>query len=178
MWCRRLTPRPRGRRSTPGRSMPSCWSRMGRSWVLGGLIDDKIDESAQKVPVLGDVPVLGNLFRYRNTSKLKRNLMVFLHPRILRDTAQGTLHTSDKYRLHPRATASGARQGHVAVARRPATGVKAQGRSEPKAPFSTRSPQPRPVEEPPVALERSPAPSAHRAPPPAAGTPEPGFGDK
>jgi general secretion pathway protein D len=69
----------------------------GQVLVLGGLIDDKLDESAQKVPLLGDVPLLGNLFRYRNTSKLKRNLMIFLHPVILRDPAQGTLHTSDKY---------------------------------------------------------------------------------
>lgn len=69
----------------------------GQVLVLGGLIDDKLDESAQKVPLLGDVPLLGNLFRYRNTTKLKRNLMVFLHPVILRDPTQGTLHTSDKY---------------------------------------------------------------------------------
>ena len=69
----------------------------GQVLVLGGLIDDKLDESAQKVPLLGDVPLLGNLFRYRSTSKLKRNLMVFLHPVILRDPSQGTLHTSDKY---------------------------------------------------------------------------------
>ncbi|MDS4069934.1 MAG: type II secretion system secretin GspD, partial [Candidatus Competibacter sp.] len=69
----------------------------GQVLVLGGLIDDKLDESALKVPLLGDVPLLGNLFRYRGTSKLKRNLMVFLHPVILRDPAQGTLYTSDKY---------------------------------------------------------------------------------
>jgi general secretion pathway protein D len=69
----------------------------GQVLVLGGLIDDKLDESAQKVPLLGDIPLLGNLFRYRSTSKLKRNLMVFLHPVILRDPAQGTLSTSDKY---------------------------------------------------------------------------------
>lgn len=69
----------------------------GQILVLGGLIDDKIDESAQKVPLLGDIPLLGNLFRYRNTSKLKRNLMVFLHPVILREPGQGALHTSDKY---------------------------------------------------------------------------------
>jgi general secretion pathway protein D len=69
----------------------------GQVLVLGGLIDDKLDESAQKVPLLGDVPLLGNLFRYRSTSKLKRNLMVFLHPVILRDPSQGTLATSDKY---------------------------------------------------------------------------------
>ena len=69
----------------------------GQVLVLGGLIDDNLTESAQKVPLLGDVPLLGNLFRYRSTSKLKRNLMVFLHPVILRDPSQGTLHTSDKY---------------------------------------------------------------------------------
>jgi len=69
----------------------------GQILVLGGLIDDKIDETASKVPLLGDVPVLGNLFRYRNTSKLRRNLMVFLHPVILREPAQATLYTNDKY---------------------------------------------------------------------------------
>ncbi|MBK8183817.1 MAG: type II secretion system secretin GspD [Candidatus Competibacteraceae bacterium] len=69
----------------------------GQVLVLGGLIDDNHNESAQKVPVLGDVPLMGNLFRYRNTTKLKRNLMVFLHPVILRDAAQTSLHTSDKY---------------------------------------------------------------------------------
>jgi len=69
----------------------------GQILVLGGLIDESLNESAQKVPVLGDVPLLGNLFRYRDTSRLKRNLMVFLHPVILRDPAQSTLYTSDKY---------------------------------------------------------------------------------
>jgi len=69
----------------------------GQILVLGGLIDDKVDETASKVPLLGDVPVLGNLFRYRNTTKLRRNLMVFLHPVILREPAQATLHTNDKY---------------------------------------------------------------------------------
>ena len=69
----------------------------GQVLVLGGLIDENLNENAQKVPFLGDVPLLGNLFRYRGTTKLKRNLMVFLHPVILRDPAQGTLHTNDKY---------------------------------------------------------------------------------
>lgn len=69
----------------------------GQILVLGGLIDDQLTETAQKVPLLGDIPLLGNLFRYRNTSKLKRNLMVFLHPVILRDPAQGNLYTSSKY---------------------------------------------------------------------------------
>lgn len=69
----------------------------GQILVLGGLIDDQLSESAQKVPLLGDVPLLGNLFRYRNTTKLRRNLMVFLHPVILREPAQASLYTSDKY---------------------------------------------------------------------------------
>jgi general secretion pathway protein D len=69
----------------------------GQILVLGGLIDDQLSESAQKVPLLGDVPLLGNLFRYRNTNKLRRNLMVFLHPVILREPAQATFYTSDKY---------------------------------------------------------------------------------
>ena len=69
----------------------------GQVLVLGGLIEDNHTESASKVPVLGDVPVLGNMFRYRNTSKKKTNLMVFLHPVILRDPSLGTLYTNDKY---------------------------------------------------------------------------------
>jgi len=69
----------------------------GQVLVLGGLIDENLNENAQKVPLLGDIPLLGNLFRYRGTTKLKRNLMVFLHPIILRDATQGTLYTNDKY---------------------------------------------------------------------------------
>jgi general secretion pathway protein D len=69
----------------------------GQVLVLGGLISDDLSESAAKVPFLGDIPLLGNLFRYRGTKKIKRNLMVFLHPVILRDPNQGTLHTNDKY---------------------------------------------------------------------------------
>lgn len=69
----------------------------GQILVLGGLIDDNLSESAQKVPGLGDIPVVGNLFRYRQTSKSKRNLMVFLHPTIMRDSAEGSLRTNDKY---------------------------------------------------------------------------------
>ena len=69
----------------------------GQILVLGGLIGDQLDQSQQKVPLLGDIPYLGELFRYRSGSKTKKNLMVFLHPIILRDGLQGTLATSDKY---------------------------------------------------------------------------------
>ena len=69
----------------------------GQVLVLGGLIDNGLSETVQKVPGLGDVPLVGNLFRYRNTSRTKRNLMIFLHPVILRDSNSGTLRTNDKY---------------------------------------------------------------------------------
>jgi len=69
----------------------------GQILVLGGLIDSDLSETVQKVPGLGDMPLVGNLFRYRNTSRAKRNLMIFLHPVILRDSTTGTMRTNDKY---------------------------------------------------------------------------------
>lgn len=53
--------------------------------VLGGLIDDDIQQSSQKVPILGDIPILGHAFKSERTQKIKRNLMVFIHPRVLKD---------------------------------------------------------------------------------------------
>ena len=69
----------------------------GQILVLGGLIEDQLSETEQKVPGLGDIPLVGELFRSRSTSSTKRNLMVFLHPVILRDALQGSLSTNDKY---------------------------------------------------------------------------------
>ena len=46
--------------------------------VLGGLIDEDIQEVERKVPGLGDIPVFGNLFKSTSKSKVKRNLVVFL----------------------------------------------------------------------------------------------------
>ncbi|HVT33042.1 MAG TPA: type II secretion system secretin GspD [Rhodanobacteraceae bacterium] len=65
--------------------------------VLGGLIDNQQKDNDQKVPVLGDIPLLGNLFRYRTNSRSKTDLMVFLHPRILRDAATEASVSSEKY---------------------------------------------------------------------------------
>ncbi len=65
--------------------------------VLGGLISDEVRNSVSKVPALGDIPVLGNLFRYRNSTRLRRNLMVFLRPTILRDAFLEQAVSSDKY---------------------------------------------------------------------------------
>ena len=53
--------------------------------VLGGLIDDSVQETIKKVPVLGDIPLIKNLFRTKKRTRVKRNLMIFIHPQILRD---------------------------------------------------------------------------------------------
>jgi general secretion pathway protein D len=65
--------------------------------VLGGLIEDQVRESEQKVPLLGDIPYLGALFRSKSVNRRKVNLMVFLHPVILRDNATADSYTADKY---------------------------------------------------------------------------------
>jgi general secretion pathway protein D len=56
--------------------------------VLGGLIDEDVQESVSKVPLLGDIPILGHLFKSTSTSKRKRNLMVFIRPTIVRDSTR------------------------------------------------------------------------------------------
>lgn len=69
----------------------------GEVIVLGGLIDDQLIHSEQRVPILGSIPVLGNLFKYSSTKKVKRNLMVFLQPTILTDGIQAAHLTESKY---------------------------------------------------------------------------------
>ena len=69
----------------------------GEIIVLGGLIEDTLTESEQKVPLLGDIPLLGWLFRYQETKKIKTNLMVFIHPTILKDDVMIRSLTGEKY---------------------------------------------------------------------------------
>ena len=57
----------------------------GATVVLGGLIDEDVQESESKVPLLGDIPVLGHLFKSTSVSKKKRNLMVFIKATIVRE---------------------------------------------------------------------------------------------
>jgi len=65
--------------------------------VLGGLTQDDYRDTVTKTPLLGDIPLLGNLFRSTSTTKTKQNLMVFIHPVILRDGSSSTLATETKY---------------------------------------------------------------------------------
>lgn len=61
----------------------------GETVVLGGLIEDDVSEVISKVPVLGDMPLLGRLFQKTKTTVRKKNLMVFIRPTVIRDS--GTL---------------------------------------------------------------------------------------
>lgn len=69
----------------------------GQLIILGGLIDDQVRENEQRVPLLGSIPVIGELFRYRSSSRRKQNLMVFLRPRIVREPAIMSRYTGNKY---------------------------------------------------------------------------------
>jgi general secretion pathway protein D len=67
--------------------------------VLGGLLQDQYSGNEQKVPGLGDVPVVGNLFRTETRSRSKSNLMVFLRPVIMRDSTETESLSMDRYNL-------------------------------------------------------------------------------
>jgi general secretion pathway protein D len=66
--------------------------------VLGGLISDSASKGEQRVPFLGRIPVLGLLFKTRDTRALKNNLMIFIRPKILRDGVEAAFETDAKYR--------------------------------------------------------------------------------
>ncbi|SDH21492.1 type II secretion system secretin GspD [Propionivibrio dicarboxylicus] len=69
----------------------------GQTIVLGGLIEDKVSQANNKVPLLGDIPVMGQLFRYETRDQQKVNLMVFLRPTVLRDGSSSAALSSARY---------------------------------------------------------------------------------
>jgi general secretion pathway protein D len=69
----------------------------GKILVLGGLIQDDVQVTVDKVPFLGDLPLLGFLFQNNHTKIVKKNLMVFLRPVIMRDPEKASLFTNDRY---------------------------------------------------------------------------------
>ena len=68
-----------------------------RMIVLGGLIQDDISQNRQKIPLLGDIPILGHLFSYRSNIRNKTNLLIFLRPRIIRVSGDMDEPTRRKY---------------------------------------------------------------------------------
>lgn len=79
--------------------------RSGDTLAIGGLLQDEILKSRTKVPVMGDVPVLGYLFQHRSNTRVKRNLLVFVTPTILdqrygtglEDQVSGLHHSGEEY---------------------------------------------------------------------------------
>ena len=66
--------------------------------VLGGLVQDKVTDSSQGVPVLSSIPLLGRLFRNDAVEVTKSNLLVFIRPSIIRDDEDLAGATAEKYR--------------------------------------------------------------------------------
>jgi len=69
----------------------------GATIVLGGLIDDTATNGASKVPLLGDIPLVGALFQSEREQRVKQNLMVFIRPTIIRDALKMNEISSQKY---------------------------------------------------------------------------------
>ncbi len=69
----------------------------GQIIVLGGLIEDTLTDSVERVPGLGNIPLLGYLFRYQSKRRTKTNLMVFLRPTVVRSNEQSVSVAGDRY---------------------------------------------------------------------------------
>ena len=69
----------------------------GQIVVIGGLLSDQEQRTIEKTPVLGDLPVLGNLFRAKSRSRTKTNLMIFIRPTILRTAEDSRKLTEQRY---------------------------------------------------------------------------------
>lgn len=80
----------------------------GATLALGGLIDEDVQESSSKVPLLGDIPYMGRLFRSDQTTRKKRNLVIFIRPTIIRDAHVASSLSRQKYNyIHARQLLSG-----------------------------------------------------------------------
>ncbi|UXH77428.1 type II secretion system secretin GspD [Roseateles amylovorans] len=71
----------------------------GQIMVLGGLLEDSVNNVEESVPGLGSIPLLGHLFRYDKRQRVKTNLMVFLRPYVIRDANAGRGLTQDRYNV-------------------------------------------------------------------------------
>ncbi len=150
----------------------------GQVIVLGGLIQDDVTRSESKVPLLGDVPLVGGLFRSSKDVNVKRNLMVFLRPRVVRDGTRLADLSQEKYQdmRHLTATKDAQRalpQDPVQLFQQPAPQAPARATPPPPArpePADVARPYAAPSEPPLHASTQASAPpsAAKASPPPAA----------
>ncbi|MDO9385621.1 MAG: type II secretion system secretin GspD [Thiobacillus sp.] len=87
----------------------------GRIIVIGGLIQDTMQDGVDRVPVLGDIPLIGHLFRSEKRKRMKTNLMVFLRPYVLRDTSSSDVLTGERYDFIRQKQAEFRMQPHFAL---------------------------------------------------------------
>jgi len=105
----------------------------GQIIVLGGLIQDDQQASIDKVPLLGDIPYLGALFKYESRNRRRTNLMIFLRPVVLKDGKAASSITADRYE-YIRNT-----QGDIKL---PWNGLLRESDVTPLPPFDPASPKP------------------------------------
>ncbi len=159
--------------------------------VLGGLMSDTVTESEDRVPVLGAIPLLGNLFKSRSGSRQKKDLLVFIRPQILRD-ADATENLSESKYNNTRDSEKKLNHGKIMLLpgeKQPVIPTIPKGYALPPAPPSSTTnpagatPNPTPAPPPAVGAPASspPAtvspegavPQAGATPPPAPSTPAP-----
>jgi general secretion pathway protein D len=156
--------------------------------VLGGLMSDTVTESEDRVPGLGAIPLIGNLFKSRSGSRQKKNLLVFIRPTIMRD-AEATESTSEQKYDEVRQEQRSLHKGHITLlpgekqplipAVPPGSGLPAAPPADANAQGATpNAPRPSPAPQAPVqqatpqtAPQSTPLPPPATTAPPAATTP-------
>jgi len=143
--------------------------------VLGGLMSDTVTESEDRVPGLGAIPIIGNLFKSRSGSRMKKNLVVFIRPRIMRD-AEATESTSEAKYDELRRSQQSITGGHITLLpgeKQPVIPAIPSGIALPSSPppetnaqGATPSPAPQFIVPPPANSQPDPAtlPPATREP--------------
>jgi general secretion pathway protein D len=144
--------------------------------VLGGLMSDTVTQSEDRVPGLGAIPLIGNLFKSRSGSRQKKNLLVFIRPKILRD-AEATESTSEsKYDEVRQGEKSLGNKGHIMLLpgeRQPVVPPMPPGSGKPAAtPPGTNPEGATPNAAPPAIAAPETMPPATAQPPPPAAAPQ------
>jgi len=139
----------------------------GQVLVIGGLTDDNSNESKSQVPLLGSIPVVGNLFKSRNVARMRRNLMVFIHPTVLRTQDEGDFYTRRKYDSVRNVQLLAADRGKLPL------GVGQRLVLPNLDSYILENAPPKPPVPPQPALESRPAPAATAQPVPVAPQPAP-----
>ncbi|MGH6624507.1 MAG: type II secretion system secretin GspD [Burkholderiaceae bacterium] len=148
----------------------------GNIVVLGGLIEDRTENSRSSLPVLGSIPVLGALFSYENRGRKKTNLLVFLRPYVVRDEVTSSALALDRYDYIRGQVASNTAADNfifrglqgTQLPERPPVAPSLRRSGEPAAPASTNVPT---APSTPAATATEPATSAPTRP--GAAVPEP-----